>query len=755
MAKRKLSAKTFLLYLTVALGCLCCGSVMQGALSFGMFVGAAYAANPLLAFVIFLATSLVFGTSAFVQAGVRGAVVLLFVLVFKLAKRKIRKWALLLCLLAANVFYCVYQTQITFQLWDKLLYSACGIAFAFVCIYVFRALFVRGIAYRTALDETICIALFAVAASYGMSQTTLWGLGVVYFVLPFALLFCACVFGDSVTLVCAALFGLGNLLATSAYDCAAFCMFAAVSVIAAMRINRFVAGFCVLVVDVLMSYFLNLHGSFSTLVFVPTACSVVVFFAIPATVFNFLQDCVCQSNDRYIGKSVVKKLGMYTARRLYRLSDIFLSMKNAFLTMSAGAMTEQQAQHSIVKNSSQIVCKNCPEQVKCWRQQLQETEEGMLTLAQCAVKKGKCTILDVPQALSLKCNRVSALIAEVNVQCKAWLDYSDRVQQANSGKKMLGDQLGGISSLLGQLAAECKGKVSYNSDKEKELVERLVFHNVLCCGAVVMQQFGNVAAIVTVSAKDADQQAIEQIATKVIGQNMAVEKVEKTENPTWVNIYLAVRPRYTVSFGVSAAKKEGSQASGDTHSVLRTDNGKCIVVLCDGMGSGEGAEQMSATSIGLVENFYRAGFDNDTVLSCVNNLLVEGGNEVFCAVDMCVLDLANGLADFIKLGAPFGLVKCGGKVEIVCGSSLPLGVLEQMKPSVTKMAFAQGDMAVLFSDGVTDCFDDDNALAQIFAETSCTNPQSVAEAILLKALRQCGNKPKDDMTVVVAKLCQN
>lgn len=752
MAKFKFSVKTVLLYLTFALTALCCGKVLDGALSFGMFVGVAYSANPFLGALIYLATGIVFGWQFFVQAGVRVGVTLLFVLIHKLTKKKIRKTLLLLYLTLANVFYCAYQTENYFQLFDKLLFSACAIAFSFVCIYVYRAVFVRGLAYRPALDETICIGLFGIAVSYGMSATTVWGLQTVYFAIPFALLFFAYVFGDKETLLCAALFGLGNLLSSGVYDCAAFCMFAAVSVIVTMRLNRFVAGLCVVIVDVLMSYFLNLHGSFSTLVFAPTVCSVVVFFAVPSAAYNYLKDCVCGNNERYLGKSVVKKLGMYTAKKLYRLSDIFLSMKNAFLAMSGGAMTAEQAQKAIVKNSSEAVCKSCPERNRCWRVDLSATEESMLKLSECALKRGKCTILDVPQGLSLKCNRVSTLLAEVNVQCKAYLDYADRMEQTNGGKRLLGEQLGGVSQLLTQLAGECKGKISYNSNKEKELTERLVFHNILCCGAVIMEQSGTVTAIVTVAKKDVDNAAIEQIATTLLSQNMVVEKTENTESPSWVNVFLSVKPRYTVSFGVSAAKKEGSEISGDTHSVLKTDNGKCIVALCDGMGSGDMAEQMSATSIGLVENFYRAGFDNDTVLSCVNHLLVGSGNEVFCAVDICVLDLANGLADFIKLGAPVGLVKCAGTVEIVSGSSLPLGVLEEMKPSVTKKALAEGDMAVLVSDGVADCFNDVNALAQIFAETSCTNPQSVAETILTKALRACG-KPRDDMTVVVAKLC--
>ena len=207
-----------------------------------------------------------------------------------------------------------------------------------------------------------------------------------------------------------------------------------------------------------------------------------------------------------------------------------------------------------------------------------------------------------------------------------------------------------------------------------------------------------------------------------------------------------------MTFGVSAVAKDGNEVSGDTHSVVTTDNGKCIVALCDGMGSGDKAEKMSATSIGLVESFYRAGFDSDVILSCVNKLLTSAGNEVFCAVDIAVLDVYNGLTDFIKLGASVGLVKSDNKVEIVSGSSLPLGVLDEMTPSVTQKALVSGDVIVLFSDGVVDCFTDVNNLAAAFEEVSLNVPQSIAEVLLAKALKLIGNKPHDDMTVVVAKL---
>ena len=508
----------------------------------------------------------------------------------------------------------------------------------------------------------------------------------------------------------------------------------------------------VLLVDVLMSYFLNLHGSFNVATVAPTFASALVFAVIPTRVFNYVRDCCTGSAERYLNKSVLQKMGDAVSRRLVRLSDIFLSMKQAFFTMSAGTVSAEEAERAIVKQCSESVCRDCSGRVRCWRQELAQTEQNLLQLGVCAVKRGKCTILDVPQSLSVRCDRVSGLLSEVNAQAQNYRSYRERAEQADNGKALLGEQMGGVSDLLMQLAGETKNSADYDRTRERELIDKLVFHNVLCSGAAIAQQKEIITIVLTVSSRDVDKETIEKVVTSVLKQSVEVERVEQTESEAWVNVLLTVKPRYAVTFGVSSLPKEGNEVSGDTHTVTRTDNGKCIVALCDGMGSGTKAEKMSATSISLVESFYRAGFDNDTILSCVNKLLVGSGNEIFCAVDMVVLDLYNGLADFIKLGACCGLVRSNGKVEIVNGSSLPLGVLEEMTPSVTKKALAGGDTVVLLSDGVADCFKDPNALAAAFAEVALNVPQSVADVLLNNALKRCNGHPADDMTVIVARI---
>lgn len=749
---KKLSRSTVLMYAVYTAMCLLSATLSDGAFAFGIFVGATYAANPIVVCVIYLGSSLLGGATSLMHAGVRAAVIMTAVCIHKLVKRKIGKGALLLYTLLANVFYVAYRFDGYGELARRLLCVALGIAFAYVCIYVFRAVFVRGVDYKPALDERICIVLFGVVASYCLSKYTLWGLAPVYFVAPFAVLFCVSALDDKTAFVCAATVGIGNLLATGGFECCVFCVASALAAVALSKVHRLVGAVSVVAVDVVLSYFFNIHGTFDTIVFLPTALSVLVFVCIPGKAYKYLKDCFYGSAETYLARSVSQKTGVALARRLYRLSDIFLSMRNAFYSVSNAQVTVEQAENGIVRQVAESVCRDCNLRSTCWRQNLQDTEQSLLSMTVCAVKRGKCSILDVPQSLGLRCERVSGVISEINSQAKSYTEYVAANEQTANNRTLLGDQMGGVSGLLLQLASDCKSKAVSDSDKETELVDRLVFHNVKCIGATVLQQGGNLSVFVTVASGDVANDVIEQVTSAVVNQPMIVDKTEPTESAGWTNVILAAKPRYRVTYGISSVAKSGSNVSGDTYSVLTTDNGKCIVALCDGMGSGARAEEMSATSISLVESFYRAGFDNDTILSCVNKLLTSCGNEVFCAVDMVVLDMYNGLADFIKLGAPAGVVRCGDEVEIVNGSSLPLGVLEEMRPSVTKMAFNCGDCVVLMTDGVTDCFRDVNAVAQIVTQSTLTNPQSMAEEIMQKAQKICKGKPADDMTILVCKI---
>ena len=217
-------------------------------------------------------------------------------------------------------------------------------------------------------------------------------------------------------------------------------------------------------------------------------------------------------------------------------------------------------------------------------------------------------------------------------------------------------------------------------------------------------------------------------------------------------ITLKRTPVFDAAFSVAQKTKSDKEKSGDTHSVTKISEGKFLIALNDGMGSGKKASETSATTISLIETFYKAELSSETVLSTVNKILSFNGEDNFTALDIGVIDLFSGSADFIKIGSPYSFVITKDAVKIVEGSSLPLGILDELHPTVCKTELHSGDVVVFVSDGISDAFGSSSDFIDFLSAQRALNPKSLADNILEKALILDGQVAKDDMTAFCVRI---
>ena len=122
---------------------------------------------------------------------------------------------------------------------------------------------------------------------------------------------------------------------------------------------------------------------------------------------------------------------------------------------------------------------------------------------------------------------------------------------------------------------------------------------------------------------------------------------------------------------------------------------------------------------------------------------------------MSVIDLKKGTADFIKYGSPYGFILSKEGIKIVEGNSLPLGILNELKPSVSSTAVKSGDVVLLVTDGISDAFKDSTAMIDFLRTLPAKNPQTLTDGLLKKAIELSGGKKKDDMTALAARIFRN
>ncbi|MBQ7942949.1 MAG: SpoIIE family protein phosphatase [Lachnospiraceae bacterium] len=220
-------------------------------------------------------------------------------------------------------------------------------------------------------------------------------------------------------------------------------------------------------------------------------------------------------------------------------------------------------------------------------------------------------------------------------------------------------------------------------------------------------------------------------------------------------------PYFTAMTALARAIKEGEKISGDNYSIDEYSDGNVVLMISDGMGSGEEACRDSQTVIEFVEKLLEAGFRKEKAFSMINAAVYAG---MQCAnlttLDICSVNLHNGEVEFIKAGSAASFRKRGTVVDEITSDTLPLGAFSDINPMTQSLQLMDGDVLILMSDGVADCFEsknfeNKNCLKEIIAQMNIVNPKEIANYLLRYAMNCQGGRIRDDMTILVLGLWEN
>ena len=135
-----------------------------------------------------------------------------------------------------------------------------------------------------------------------------------------------------------------------------------------------------------------------------------------------------------------------------------------------------------------------------------------------------------------------------------------------------------------------------------------------------------------------------------------------------------------------------------------------------------------------------------------NKILTFGNEDNYTALDIGVIDLFSVLVDFIKIGSPCGFILSGSRLKILESASLPLGILDALRPTTATHVLETDDVLLFLSDGITSAFPSTSDLYEILKTIPTSNPQVLADELLSHALAYYGGIAEDDMTVVAVRL---
>ena len=201
--------------------------------------------------------------------------------------------------------------------------------------------------------------------------------------------------------------------------------------------------------------------------------------------------------------------------------------------------------------------------------------------------------------------------------------------------------------------------------------------------------------------------------------------------------------------------KNGSLVSGDSTVYQKLKNGKILLGISDGMGSGETAAKSSQKLLELLEKYLNAGLEKNVAIDLMNSYMMVGENkEKYATLDALLFNEDNGETDIIKFGACPTYLLIDGVVKTISSKSLPVGAIINVEGEIFREKLERGTIVVMVSDGVLEANSQKEKWIKNLLESIQTeDAQKIAEMVIQEALDANLGIAKDDMTVTVMKVC--
>ena len=672
---------------------------------------------------------------------------------------KEKKWAAFLCLITSYVV-------MTLLLKEKVLYtlfiSGLELAFMIVITYVFES--VLGVFLnrhqRSILteEEVFGIAFIAIICVLGMGKINIFGVYIsnvlaIFFAMSFSYL-------GGPGLGAGAAIALGAATAIGGSASPLFIANLGICALMAGILKRAkkagtATGF--ILTNAVVTFLVNSSDA----VIIPLIDSVaasVFFMAVPEKIYRALGKFVDINILRtYEQELHFKRFRQATVGRLKEISRIFEKTGEMFTAVAEEKSKGVRDISGVLALVAEKTCEKCVFRDNCWDRDFINTYGIMEKMYLRFEKQGKITIADIPASFQSKCMDINRLLKNCETVFDAYsvnLIWKKRVEES---RFVTGEQLMGVSRIIGALGLEMDVGMAFLDEAEKEVLHKLDEAGIHA-KEVCVESRGNAVTARLKVRSCGGMRCCKNDIEKAVSEG-CMRSMRKTNEiclfggKKYCELTYEEARKFGVLTGIAQLGKKGT--CGDSQSFSGLKDGRYLVMLCDGMGSGDKAKKESEAAVSLIENFYLAGFDDNTVFTTINRLmLLKSPEEMFSTVDLCMLNLIEGYADFTKIGAERTYILRGDEIYTVRAGTLPMGILDDVSPVTIRKKLQENDMIIMFTDGVGDLEPSGRPEGEWVKEavSSCSNPQEAADNILKAALKCSGGLQKDDMSVMVTKI---
>ncbi len=428
-----------------------------------------------------------------------------------------------------------------------------------------------------------------------------------------------------------------------------------------------------------------------------SAC--LLFIVMPSSVDRMINKFFVHARDlpavEGLRRTVVMRLD-YASKAMSEVAQTVDAVSQKLAGLSAPDLG------TIYRSVSDDICRVCGLQMQCWESQFNNTMAAFNELTPVLREKGFARSQDVPSSLSRFCGRLDEVLRKINT---GYLEYSVREgawRRLSEIRGVVTDQFSGMSEMLDELSQDFTKTEQVDTDAASRVITVCEEYGLTVQDAVCMLGRGG-RMTVEILASDAGVKLNREKWRKELCDACGRELDHPVVTRLGDNIKIAMteKPLITVTLSSVQLQCTGERLCGDAFETFTDGAGRWYAVLSDGMGTGGRAAVDGAMASGLTSRLIQAGFGPDSVLRMVNSaLMVKSGDESLSTLDILELDLFSGKIECRKAGASPSLLCSMGRVSRIEKSSLPVGILRDIRAERSEDTLVDGDILLMCSDGV-------------------------------------------------------
>lgn len=498
-----------------------------------------------------------------------------------------------------------------------------------------------------------------------------------------------------------------------------------------------------------------------------TLVSIALFLLTPRQVTNKLASYI-PGTQEYASEEqqYLRKLRDVTAHRIEQFSTLFRTLSNSFKDPVLFQDESKQTREVdlFLSNITEKTCQTCFRKKYCWSTHFNTTYDFMKDIMmECEKSQSKSLPLALSREWEKHCVKPAKVIQMVEDEISYYRMNQDLKKQVLESRKLVSDQLKGISQVMENFAEEIKRERANLYEQEEEIIEMFEHHGIdIEHLEIYCAQKGNIDIEITMyeDGLGIAEKIIAPMLSDLFDETIEIKREERKNESDLYTFSLGSTQAFVLETGIASAAKGGGFISGDSHSTIEIGTGKIALAISDGMGNGERAHAESHETIQLLQKILQSGIDEQIAIQSVNSILsLRTTDEIFSTLDLVMVDLQKATAKFLKVGSSPSFIKRGQTVHMVTSTNLPIGIFNEVDVDVETEQLKAGDLLVMMSDGVYDApkfaANKDIWLKRKIREMQTNDPQEVADLIMEEVIRSQSGQIADDMTIVVAKIKRN